>query len=334
MIRERLAAFRYWPHVVTLSIIILAYAGYRYFAYYFTWSDDAYVSANIVNMASLVEGNVTKLYVIENQNVKKGQKLIEIDPRPYKYAMDKALADLRIAKLDYENQRYAILVAKEKLAQNQSMIALSQDHYRRYKKLLTEGALPEIQVINIEAKVKEQEAMVLAAAHELNIAERNFDNNHVLAAQAKYDKARYMYEHTTVLAPSDGYITNFNLRVGQYIKIGEGLFALVETDQWWVETRYRETAIRLIKPGDKVKIKLDMYPGKVFYGHVGSIGWGINRVQAGAVAPSTLAYLEATEYWIKIAQRFPVRIYFDEINPEYPLRIGASATTITYPTKD
>ncbi|WP_019218214.1 hypothetical protein [Legionella tunisiensis] len=75
---------------------------------------------------------------------------------------------------------------------------------------------------------------------------------------------------------------------------------------------------------------LDMYPGKVFHGHVGSIGWGINRVQSGKVAPSTLVYLEATEYWIKIAQRFPVRIYIDDISSEYPLRIGASATTITY----
>lgn len=139
-----------------------------------------------------------------------------------------------------------------------------------------------------------------------------------------------MYEHTTVLAPADGYITNFNLRRGQYIKIGEGLFTLIETSRWWVVTRYRETAIRLIKPGDKARITIDMYPGKVFHGHVQSIGWGINRVQAGDVAPSTLPYLEATEDWIKIAQRFPVRIYIDDLSAEYPLRIGASAKTLTY----
>ena len=121
-----------------------------------------------------------------------------------------------------------------------------------------------------------------------------------------------------------------NVRRGQYIKTGEGLFALVETKHWWVVTRYRETAIRLIKPGDKAKITLDMYPGKTFHGHVKSIGWGINRVQSGDVVQSTLAYLEATEDWIKIAQRFPVRIFFDDLSPEYPLRIGASAVTTTY----
>lgn len=330
MIRERLAAFQYWPHVVTIMIIILAYAGYRYFAYYFTWSDDSYVSANIVNMASLVDGPISNIYVIENQDVKKGQKLIEIDPRPYKYAMEKALAEWNIAKINYENDKLSIIIAKEKLQQNKAFLALSQDHFRRYQKLLKESALPEIQVINVEARIKEQEAMVLSATQQLRIAEQNFDNNAVLAAKAKYDKARYLYEHTTVIAPADGYITNFNLRRGQYIKVGEGLFALVETKQWWVETRYRETAIRLIKPGDKARIKIDMYPGKVFHGHVKSIGWGINRVQAGTVAPSTLLYMEATEDWIKIAQRFPVRIYIDDASPEYPLRIGASATTITY----
>jgi multidrug resistance efflux pump len=333
MIRERLAAFQFWPHLITISLLFLAYGGYRYFAYHFTWSDDAYVSANIVNMAPLVSGPISNIYVVENQNVKKGDKLIEIDPRPYKYAMDKAFAELNIAKLNYENEKLAILVAKEKLAQKKSLIALSKDHYQRYQKLLREGSLPEIQVINVEAKIKEQEAMVLAAAQELRIAEQNFDSNAVLAAKAKYDKARYLYEHTLIVAPADGRITNFNLRRGQYVKVGEALFALVETDLWWVVTRYRETAIRLIKPGDKARITIDMYPGKVFHGHVNSISWGINRVQAGQVAPSTLSYLEATEDWIKIAQRFPVRIYIDDVSPAYPLRIGASASTITYSSR-
>lgn len=330
MNRERLVAFQYWPHLITLVIIALAFVGYRYFAYYFTYSNDAYVSANVINMASLVSGPISEIYVCDNQKVQQGQKLIEIDPRPYKYAMQKAAADLNIAKLNYENNKFAITVAAEKLKQAQDMMNLSQDHVVRYKKLEAKGDLAEIQLIDIEAKLKEQQAAVMAASQELRIAQENLDMNQVLAATAIYNKATYLYNHTTVLAPADGNITNFNLRRGQYINIGEGLFALVETKLWWVVTRYRETALRLIKPGDKARITIDMYPGKVFHGHVHSIGWGINRVQSGNVAPSTLTYLEATEDWIKIAQRFPVRIYFDDLSAEYPLRIGASATTRTY----
>jgi membrane fusion protein (multidrug efflux system) len=187
-----------------------------------------------------------------------------------------------------------------------------------------------IAIINLTDKMKEQEAAIRVAEQELKMAQTHFDDSPIIAAQAELDNANYLLNHTVLIAPEDGYITNFNVRTGQYITAGEGLFALVESKQWWVLTRYRETALRLIKPGDKAQIRVDMYPGKVFHGHVESIGWGINRVQTGNVAPSTLIYLEATEDWIRIAQRFPVRIYIDEPSDEYPLRIGASAETVTY----
>ncbi|RAP36077.1 secretion protein HlyD [Legionella quinlivanii] len=328
-----MSAFQYWPHVITISLIVLAVAGYRYFAYYDTRSNDAYVSANVINMAALVSGPISEIYVVENQQVKKGDKLITIDPRPYLYALNKAKAQYNMAKIRYANEKLGIQVAEEELRQSKSMLALSQDHLSRYQKLQKQGDLAEIQLINTEAKISEQQAIVLAAMQKLRIAQQNFDNSEIKAALAEVHKAQYLYDHTTIVAPADGYITNFNLRRGQYIHTGEGLFALVDTSYWWIVTRYRETAIRLIKPGDKAKIYLDMYPGKTFHGHVESIGWGINRVQSGQVAPSTLAYLEATEDWIKIAQRFPVRIVIDDVSKEYPLRIGASATTITYPEK-
>ncbi|AHE66457.1 HlyD family secretion protein [Legionella oakridgensis] len=330
MDRSKLLAFRYWPQIISLVIIAMAFLAYRYFAYYDTHTDDAYVSAHIVNMAALVSGPISNIYIKDNQTVKKGQKLLEIDPRPYLYAMQKAKADLNIAKTKYENDKFAIKVAEERFKQSQVMLRLSEDHVKRYQKLQSKGDLAEIKLLDIQAKMQEQTAIVMAAAQELKIAQENLDINEVLAAKATYAKAQYLYHHTILYAPEDGYITNFNLRHGQYIKKGQGLFALVETKYWWVVSRYRETAIRLIKPGDKAKITLDMYPGKTFHGHVESIGWGINRVQAGEVAPSTLTYMEATEDWIKIAQRFPVRIFFDDLDEQYPLRIGANAATTTY----
>jgi len=249
--------FKYWPQIFTVLLICASYAVYRYLAYYDTRSNDAYVSANIVNMAAIVSGPVTRVYIKENQQIEKGDKLIEIDNQPYLYAVEQAKAKLNIAKI-------------------------------------------------------------------------NLNDNEILVAQAELDQASYLLKNTILTAPEEGYITNFNLRDGQYIQAGQGLFALIETKQWWIVTRYRETALRLIKPDDKAKIMIDMYPGKVFHGHVESIGWGINRVQTGSVATSTLVYLDATEDWIRLAQRFPVRIFIDDLTAEYPMRIGASATTITY----
>lgn len=113
----KLQAFTYWPHVITALVILMAFTGYRYFAYYDTRSTDAYVSAHVVNMATIVSGPITKIYVTDNQAVKKGDKLFEVDPRPYLYAMDKARADLNIAVLNYQNEKVAIQVAEEKLKQ-------------------------------------------------------------------------------------------------------------------------------------------------------------------------------------------------------------------------
>ena len=322
--------FKYWPQISVVLLLLVGYGCYRYFAYYDTRSNDSFVSANLVNMASLVSGPVTRLYIRENQKVKKGDKLIEIDPLPYIYALKQAKAKLNIAKLNYENDKLAVVKAEQHLKQCRIMLSLTQDHYKRYQPLELKGDVPEIILINLTDKMKEQAAAIAQAEQELKIAQTNLDDNEILAAQAELDQAIYLRNHTTLIAPEDGYITNFNLRVGQYIKVGEGLFALIETKQWWVETRYRETVIRMIQPGDKAKIMIDMYPGKVFHGHVKSIGWGINRVARGNVANSTLVYMKATEDWIRIAQRFPVRIYIDDLTDDYPMRIGASATTITY----
>jgi multidrug efflux system membrane fusion protein len=325
-----LPEFKYWPHVITLLLITLAFVGYRFFAFYDTRTDDAYVSANVINMATVVTGPITKIYVRENQAVKKGDKLIEIDPRPYLYAFEKAKADLKIETLRYNNNKLAIEIAIEKLKQHQFILSLKRDYLTRYKKLEKEGFLAEIAFLDVQSKTHEQEAVVVEALQELKIAQQNLDDNNIRAAEAVLKQAGYMNDHTTLVAPTNGYITNFNLRDGQYIKAGEGLFALVDTKQWWIVSRYRETSLRLIKPGDNAKITIDMYPGKTFHGRVLSIGWGINRVASGNLLNSTLPYLQATEDWIKIAQRFPVRISIDDVSHQYPLRIGASAVTKTY----
>ncbi len=327
---QKIGSFKYWPQVAVLALLLAGFAAYRFFAYHYTRSDDAYVSANIVNMAAIVSGPITQVYVKENQKVTKGQKLIEIDPLPYLYAANRAKAKLKIAQLNYDNQKLDIVKAEQILKEKRVQLSLSQDHYKRYLALSAKQDIAKITLINLMDKMKEQEAAIVDAEQQLKIAQANLDDNQILAAQAELDEANYLNAHTTLVAPDDGYITNFNLRLGQYIKVGQGLFAFIETKRWWVVTRYRETAIRLIKPGDKAKIMIDMYPGKVFHGHVGSIGWGINRVQDGNVAPSTLLYMEPTEDWIRIAQRFPVRIYIDDLTDDYPMRIGASATTITY----
>ena len=106
MRRYTIPEFNYWPHLATVVIVCIALIAYRYFAYYDTRSSDSYVSANVINVAPLVSGPISKIYIGDNQNVTKGQKLLEIDPRPYEYAMQKAKAALNIANLNYKNDKF------------------------------------------------------------------------------------------------------------------------------------------------------------------------------------------------------------------------------------
>lgn len=133
---------------------------------------------------------------------------------------------------------------------------------------------------------------------------------------------------TTIYAPINGAVTNLKLVQGDYLTKGQNLFALIDTEHWWIITRYRETVLRKIHVGDKVKILIDMYPWKIFNGIVESIDWGINREEASPLAaPSTLPYIQPTEYWIRLSQRYPVWIRIIDIDKDYPLRVGSNART-------
>lgn len=300
MERFTLADFKYWPQIVMLSIIALAFITYYYYAYYNTRTTDAFIAAQVVNISPLVSGPVTKVYVKDNQHVKKGDKLLEIDVRPYEYALQKAQADLNQALVNRESDKISTLLQEQRSEHGKS----------------AQGAHQTENIVQVEHQLKSTQQTIL--------------DNRIAAAQAMLAEANYLYSNTTVLAPADGYVSNVQIHEGEYVQQGQGVFALIETKKWWVFSRYRETAIRLIKPGDKATITLLMYPGKVFHGHVESISWGINREEGRAVASSTLTNLQPTENWVKIAHRFPVRITIDDVSPQYPLRVGASATTTTY----
>ncbi|AUH73504.1 hemolysin D [Legionella sainthelensi] len=148
--------------------------------------------------------------------------------------------------------------------------------------------------------------------------------NELGAAKAVLDLAQYHYDNTTLLAPTDGIVGEIRVLPGQYLSPGDRVLVIIKHQSYWIEALYRETAIRLIKPGDKAKIRLSMYPGVEFSGHVERIYWA-----AGASDDFSLP-TQSAQNWIKIAKRFPVHIRVDAADPAYPLHLGASATTTIY----
>lgn len=164
------------------------------------------------------------------------------------------------------------------------------------------------------------------ARTDLVIAERNNDTKAIDQAKAALKAAETGLQKAQLKAPVSGYISNLNWTVGQYLQQGVDQFALIDDSQWWVVAHFRETSLRLINPGDKVIIKMDMYPGKTFEGKVDSIGWGVTVQQPGQSNTSLLPDIKRTENWIHLAQRFPVKIIIESRDETRPFRVGASAS--------
>jgi len=316
---------KFWKQLVLVLILLIGYLLYHWYFYDFAYTRDAYVYADVINIASNVNGPIKAVYIKDNQRVAKGQKLLLVDPSPFQYQAMAAKAELLKAKTHYTNASSLVVSAQDQLKQSQSAYQKIQSHFNRVKTLFSR------QVISKDAYEKAKSAMQIAKfkvdaqKQTLQTFQNNVSRYEVLQAKANDEQENYNLTNTVLKAPKAGFISNFTLNKGDYIQSGKGLFALVENTHWWVIARFRETIVRLLKRGQPVSISLDMYPGVEFKGYVDSIGWGINRSQASSeAAASTLTYLTPTEDWVRITQRFPVRIV---ILPKkgYLFRSGASA---------
>ena len=153
------------------------------------------------------------------------------------------------------------------------------------------------------------------------------DRASLQAAQSALAQARLNLHHCLVRAATTGYISDLKIRIGTYIQAGQPLFALISDAEYWVTANFKETELEHIQPGDKAHIHVDMYPGHLFNGHVESISGG------SGTAFSLLPPENATGNWVKVTQRVPVRIVILNTSPDWPLRIGTSATATVYFTR-
>jgi multidrug resistance efflux pump len=153
------------------------------------------------------------------------------------------------------------------------------------------------------------------------------DHALVAEAQADLDLARLNLEWTRVCAPANGYVTNFQLREGSYVHAGTPVLTFIDSDQWWVVANYRENALENIRPGQRVGLTFNTYPGRIFPGVVRIVTWGVNQGQGAPTG--NLPEVVEPHNWIRLAQRFQVWIT-PELPEGYPLRVGTTASVVVY----
>lgn len=289
-------------------------------------TDNAFIEARIVPVSSRVSGTVARVLVNDNQLVKQGDLLLEIDQRDYKVQIAKAAAGVGVA----ENESGGELLKAEGAG------AALQSARARYDQALLDHArgekLFEREVISKEqldrlttskrvavSQLKEAEESLKRARTEAGLANKGGNRARVLQRKAQLEEAELQLSYTKIFAVKDGYITRKSVEPGSNIQAGQPLMALVPLQDAWITANYKERQITYIKPGQKVDFTVDTFPGLTFSGKVDSIMAG-----TGA-AFSLLPPENASGNYVKVVQRVPVKITINNASdPDHLLRVGMS----------
>ena len=313
--------------VILLALAAAAFFGYRYWHHsqLYASTDNAYINANTVEIAAQISGQVTKVHVTNNQVVEQGAPLFEIDPRPYRLALEKAQAQLQLAQQSVGQQSAAVAAAQAQVNQREAELHNARSNNARTQKLVQQGFLSEQGAETARTQLATAQAGLRAAQANLEqarsaLGSKGKDNAAVQAAQAAVDQAQLDLQHTMVEAPTAGKVANLTLRPGDTVQPGAPLFSLIGNSDYWADANFKETELERIRPGQTATITVDMYPDHPFRGVVESVSGG------SGTAFSLLPPQNATGNWVKVTQRVPVRVRFVNPDPRYPLRIGTTAT--------
>lgn len=299
-----------------IGIILLVILGVGYFvheALMFQSTDDAYVETTTVSVAPRVSGQIVDVMITDNQPIEEGDEIAKIDDTDYKVALDAAKARYERILLNQEN-------AKANYSAMQSAIDSAKADLDRYKNLYAAGAVSKQALDNAQTKYDSAVANLTNADQALLSKENNkVADADLKEAKAAMEQAELNLSYTTIKAPQAGTIASRRVEKGMYVNVGSPLCTIVPHNVW-VVANFKENQLRHMKPGQKVDIKVDTYPNKVFKGQIDSI-----QRSSGAKA-SLFPPENAVGSFVKIVQRVPVKIVFtEEIDPnEYNIVPGMS----------
>jgi len=326
-----------------LLLIVLSLAWYLLADRYTPYTQQARVGAFVIPVAAEVAGRVIKVNVRNNQDVKAGDILVELDPQPLQIAVDRARADLENTRRTVGASTAGIASAQASLRAAQADELKARQDNRRLEVLYKEDPgtvsvrLLEVSRANHTAAVSKVAA---ARAEVLRAQEQeggNTDTNaKLLSAAATLAKAELDLANTRIGARSAGLITDLRTDVGQFAAAGSPVMTLITIQDVWVSADLTENNLGRVQPGSPVAIVLDALPGEVLDGRVRSVGYGVSVGQTPA--PGTLPSIQNSRDWLRPAQRFPVIIEFSDeakkrLIDSRSIRAGGQAEVMAFPTE-
>jgi membrane fusion protein (multidrug efflux system) len=319
-----------WGLILGGAVVLIIGGGYYWLSGgRYVSTTDAYVQANVLNVATDVSGVVDQIPVHDGEMVKAGQVLFRLDPLKFQLAVDQAKANLQQAKLNLESLKADYARAERVRLAQVAVVKNDQATLDRYAALVKEHAVPQQQYDDAryklqadQAQLGSSEAQVKAALARLGgDAETDItDMPAYKQAQAQLGEAERELRHSIVRAPYDGMVTQVTkLQIGQYLPAGTAAFGLVGTNDFWVAAEPKETALTYARVGDTATVHVDTYPGHVWHGVVQSVAPATDQEF------SLLPAQNSSGNWVKVVQRVPVRVVLKPTKDAPPLSAGMSA---------
>ena len=313
------------PLVVLVGGLFAYTAGGRYVS-----TDNAYVHAGKLTVATDVSGIVADVAVKESQKVAKGQVLFTLDQEPFRIALAGAEGNLGIVRNQLVTLQATWRQKQAQVAQAKTDVAFYETGFQRQQDLLKRGVASQAAYDQAKRDLDAARERVVMAQNDADAtlaqlggkADAPIEQNaSYLAAQAQVDKARRDLSRTTVLAPIPGIVTNVDaLQVGEYLPAAQPAFSLVSSADVWIEANPKESDLAYLKAGAPAVVTIDAYPGREWQATVTSLA------PATGTEFSVLPAQNATGNWVKVVQRVPIRLSVQMPADAPPLRTGMSAT--------
>ena len=289
-------------------------------------TDNAFIESHVHSISSRVAAPVLRVAVDDNQYVRKGDLLVELDPADYEARAKSAAAALEMARNETSGDYAQVAGARASIGLAAAGLEQAHMDLKRGEALYAKEVIPREQLDRLRTAVRIAQMRLMEAQEAENRAKAMIGvsgtgsrDARVAQKQGELETAKLNLSYTRIVAPNDGYVTRRGVEAGNYVQPGQALMAVVSLKDAWITANYKESQLTEVRPGQKVEFSVDSYPGRRFTGRVESIMAG-----TGA-AFSMLPPENATGNYVKVIQRVPVKIAIDKgSDPERLLRIGMS----------
>ena len=306
--------------------VFLLYELVTSFVYY---TDDAYVRSDIVSIAPEVTGPVIAVHVVDNQNVKRGDPLITIDPYPFQLAVNEQQGAVCEAAAQIVADRDAVRVAEESVTAAESSVVFATKTKERYETLGEHNYISKESVDEVIDRQKR--ALAAFAQAKSTVAEQKslivVHQAALAKAQAALATAEWRLSRTQIVAPASGAINHLTVRVGDMATENVPIIGIVDASAFRIIANYKQSYLGYFQTGKTAWVWLDAHPWRLHRARIEGIARGISR-EPGAV--KLLPYVEPTTDWVRLQRRFPVTIVLVDPPPDLTLYMGADARTVIF----